>query len=297
MKKLFKRLAPMAAAALATLSLAPTVHALDVDPGDYTALPAGTNLAIVYYQHATRDKLYSQGNKVPINPGLDSDVGLLRMVHFMEAGGYIIDPQFILPFGRLKAKDDIAALGKGSGIGDLLVGGTIWFNQPGAKTHFGITPFISLPTGEYDRNKALNLGENRWKFILNAGYITEIAPGWNWDVIGDVTIFGKNDDVNDGLGGVTDLKQKPTYQFQTYLRYNLSPALDLRGGLSHLFGGETKVGGVNQDNRLATTKFNFGAAYFVAPTTQLLATWGRDLKVKEGFKVNSEIHLRLLQIF
>jgi hypothetical protein len=81
-------------AAAAALILVPTVARADVDAGDYTALPAGTNLGLAYYQHATRDRLYSQGNRLPINPGLDSDVGILRGVHFMELGGYVIDPQF-----------------------------------------------------------------------------------------------------------------------------------------------------------------------------------------------------------
>lgn len=297
MKSPWKRLSALAGAALLALGMASPAQALDVEAGDYTALPAGTNLVLLYGQHATRDRLYSHGDRVPINPGLTSDIGLLRMVHFMEVGGYTIDPQFILPFGRLKGKDDTSFLGKGDGIGDLLAGGTLWFTKPGAKTHFGVTPFVSIPTGEYDRNSALNIGENRWKFLLNVGYITEIAPGLNIDVVGDVTVFGKNDDVNDGLGGTTELKQKPQYEFQTHLRYNVTPALDIRGGVFYITGGETKVGGVSQDNRQSLWKFNVGTGWFFAPTTQLLATWGRDIKVREGFKVDNEFHLRILQIF
>ena len=112
-----------------------------------------------------------------------------------------------------------------------------------------------------------------------------------------MTFSAKNDDVNDGLGGITELKQKPQYQFQTFLRKNITPTFDLRGGLSYVTGGETKLGGVNQDNRVSTSKFQFGGAWFVGPATQLLATYGRDIKVREGFKVNNELHLRFLQIF
>ena len=138
----------------ATALTATGAQAVEVDAGDYTALPAGTNLGIVYYQHAQRDKLYSGGNRVPINPGLDSDVGILRGVHFMDIGGYIVDPQFLLPFGKLKAKDDLSALGTGSGTGDLILAATVWLvNDPKAKTYVGLTPFLYLPTGTYDRNK------------------------------------------------------------------------------------------------------------------------------------------------
>jgi|APMI01.1.fsa_nt_gi hypothetical protein len=299
MTKALKPLRPLTAIAAAAASLALTApaRAIDLDAGDYTALPAGTNALVVYGQHATRDKLYSKGDQVPIHPGLDSDIGILRGVHFMEVGGLIIDPQFLLPFGRLKGKDDTAALGSSSGVGDLILASAIWFTQPGAKTHFAVTPYLWLPTGKYNRNDPLSLGENRYKFALQVGSIHELAPGVNLDLAADVTFYGKNTDANNGAGGATTLKQKPLLALQSHLRYQLSPTLDLRGGLFYTAGGETKLGGVDQDNRQATTKFNVGAGWFVAPTTQLLATYGRDIKAREGFKVNNQLNLRLLTLF
>ena len=65
----------VASAGLATMLLASgNAVAIEVDAGDYTALPAGTNLGVVYYQYATADSLYSDGDKAPINAGLDSQV-------------------------------------------------------------------------------------------------------------------------------------------------------------------------------------------------------------------------------
>ncbi|AEB86623.1 transporter [Alicycliphilus denitrificans] len=296
MKQFAKRLAPLAAA-LAALMQAGTASAIELDAGDYTPLPAGTTALVLYGQHTTRDKLYSQGNRLPINPQLDSTVGILRAVRFMEVGGLIIDPQFLLPFGRLSAKDDIAGLGSKNSVGDLILASAIWFTKPGDKNHFAITPYLYLPTGSYDRNQTLGLGENRYKFALQAGGIAELAPLILWDYAADVTLFGKNDDYNNGTGGRTTMKQKPLYQLQTQLRYQLSPALDLRAALFHSFGGETKVGGVDQNNRLSTTKFNVGTAWFMKPDLQLIATYGRDIHVREGFKANNQINLRLLKLY
>ncbi|HQT19175.1 MAG TPA: transporter [Thiobacillus sp.] len=282
---------------VAIAAAATGAQAVDVDAGDYTALPAGTNLGLVYYQHAERNKLYSGGNQVPINAGLDSDVGILRGVHFMKIGDYIVDPQFLLPFGKLKGKDGLSALGSGSGTGDLILAATAWLvNDPKAKTYFGITPFLFLPTGTYDRSKALNLGENRWKFALQGGYITPLSESVTLDMIGDVTVFGKNDDFGAGATSQT-LKQKAQFQVQSYLRYHVSPAFDLRAGLSHTWGGETTVNGVNQNDRGATSKFSLGGAYFIGPKTQLLATYGRDMDVRQGLKESGRINLRVLQIF
>lgn len=285
----------LAAAVLACLCTGPmTAHAVDVDAGDYTALPAGTKLAIGYLQHAQRNKLYAGGDRVPGNNKLDSDVGIVRGVYFTEIAGYIVDPQFLLPFGKLKGKGDLSVLGSESGVADLLLAATLWLTPPGGKTHFGITPFVWVPVGSYDRNAALNLGENRWKFALQAGYITPLTDSLTIDVAADFTLFGKNDDF--GPLGQTQ-KQKVMFQAQSWLRYALSAATDLRLGVSHTAGGETKVNGASQDDRTATTKIAFGVASFVGPKTQLLGTVGQDISVRNGFKENARLNLRVLQIF
>lgn len=284
----------VAAAVLATLAHAPAM-ALDVDAGDYTALPPGTNLALVYYQHAQRDRLYSGGAPAPLDARLDSDVGIVRGVHFMDIGGYTVDPQFLLPFGQLKAKNGTAFLGESSGAGDLILAATVWLvNRKESNTYFGITPFLTLPTGQYDRNKALNLGEHRTRFTLQAGYITPLAPKLSLDLIGDVTVYGSNNDF--GAASAT-LEQKATYSAQAHLRYHVSPVFDVRAGVFKTLTGETRVNGAGRGDRGNTTKFNIGATYFLRPTTQLLATYGRDTSVRDGFREESRVNLRLLEIF
>lgn len=291
------RLQTTAGALLLILGCAtcPSAHALDVEAGDYTALPAGTNLGLVYFQHSTRDSLYANGKKVPINAGLDANVGLLRGVHFMDIGGYIVDPQFILPFGNLQARNDTSFLGGASGAGDAILGATVWLvNQPKTDTYFGITPWLYVPTGSYDRTKAINLGENRWKFALQAGFITGLSENVSLDLIGDVTTFGKNREF--GAASAT-MSQNPLYQAQGFLRYKIKPTWDLRLGVSHASGGETSVNDVAQNDKVRTTKFTIGSAWFAAPTIQLMANYGRDTSVENGFRENNRLNLRLLKIF
>lgn len=290
------RCASIASLTLATVLLSSSpVQAVDVDAGDYTALPSGTNLLMGYYQFSTRDALYSDGNKAPINAGLDSHVGILRGVHFTEIGGFVVDPQFLLPMGKLEGKNDTSSLGDTSGLGDLILAATVWLvNKPESNTYFGITPFIYAPTGSYDRKDALNLGENRWKYALQAGYITGLTPKISLDLVGDVTVYGENDKL--GAGNAT-LKQDPSYQFQGFLRYHMNPQWDLRAGLSHTFGGETSIDGADQDDRMSYTKMTLGTAWSVIPGLQLMANYGRDLSVKNGFKEQHRVNLRVLKAF
>jgi hypothetical protein len=67
--------------------------------------------------------------------------------------------------------------------------------------------------------------------------------------------------------------------------------------VSQLIGGETRLDGVSQSDRQSTSKFNVGTAFFVADKTQLVATIGRDISVRNGLKENARVNLRLLQIF
>lgn len=269
--------------------------ALDVDAGDYTALPPGTNLGLLYYQHAERKKLYSGGDAVLSNAQLDSDVGILRGVHYTSLGGYTVDPQFLLPFGRLEAGGDINALGSTDGVGDLILAMTVWVhNDPKNKSYFGITPFVWAPTGSYDKNRALNLGENRWKAALQFGYITPLSDHVTLDLVGDATWYGKNDAF--GPASAT-LKQDIAYQVQTHFRYSLSDATYLGFLYSHTWGGETEVNGVKQNDRLSTGKIAFTVGHFFVPTVQGLVSAGRDVTVENGFKEDWRLNLRLLKVF
>src|SRR5690242_6243802 len=93
-------------------------HAIDIDAGDYTAFADGTNLGMLYAQYAERNRLYANDQRVPGDNDLDSDIGVLRVIHFMKIGGFTVDPQFLLPFGRLKGRGDLGpVLGERSGVG------------------------------------------------------------------------------------------------------------------------------------------------------------------------------------
>ena len=138
LRRRLRAVATSAAVALACAAM--PAHAIDVDAGDYTALPAGTNLGLLYYQHAERDKVYAGGTQVA-GGRLNSDIGILRYVHFMDIGGFTVDPQILLPFGGLRGSKDLSALGSGAGVADPIPAATVWLlNQPEQKRYFGITP-------------------------------------------------------------------------------------------------------------------------------------------------------------
>lgn len=130
--------------------------------------------------------------------------------------------------------------------------------------------------------------------MLQVGYIQGIGDKLTLDFAADVTAYGRNDRANPAGQSLT---QAPTYQVQGFMRYALSPAWDLRAGLSRTRVDETKLDDNNQNTATTIDKLQLGTAVFVTPKTQLLATRGRDLSVSNGFKEASRLNLRILQVF
>jgi hypothetical protein len=227
---------------------------------------------------------------------LKSDIGIIRYIRPVQwAPNVVVDPQAILPFGRLKTGGSASALGNASGTADLILGAPLKFLlDTTTKDAFSIGPFVYLPTGNYDHTKPLNLGENRWKGLLQLAYVKHFDATWAVDLVADVLVHGKNKKFGPGSAS---LKQDPRYEAQAHLRYNLSPATSFSGDYGYYWGGETKVNGVAQNDRLKTHYARLTAAHFLNQTLQLQAQVGADLSVENGLKEKGRLNLRLVKIF
>ncbi|APW36279.1 hypothetical protein RD110_02860 [Rhodoferax koreense] len=278
-----------------------TASAIDVEAGDYTALPDGANAFVVYGQYARRNANYAGGNKLPGSPRLESEVGIARYLHVLRLDDrWTVDPQVLLPFGHLKPSGDLSPLGSVSGVGDLILATAFKYKiDPAAGEVFGVTPYLYLPTGSYDANKALNLGENRWKFALQSAYTRPLAPKWRMDAVGDVTFFGKNTECGAACGSTTNttLKQSALYSGQLYLRYEPSASWSTAIGVTHAWGAESRVDGVSLNDRTGTTAVKLTASTFVAPNLQLMGTVSRDVQVHNGLREQARLNLRAFYLF
>lgn len=286
-------LAPAAALLATLLPLAAT--AFDTDADDYVSSPAGTTVALFYFQHVERDAQYVDGRRVPGAPSLTTDTGILRLAHLVSAGGYLLDPQLLLPFGSQQAGGTLAGWGHTEGVADLIVGNTVWLlDQPKTNNYAGISTFVSVPTGDYDRNRALNWGENRWKLTLQGGWQHALDAQWSAVMIGDGTFFTGNTDY--GATGAT-LRQRPQWQGQFYLRYTASERVDTFVGYSFTVGGETSIDGVDQHDRQRQSKFTIGGGYFFTPQIELFGAYGHDFSTANALRESNRFNLRVSRSF
>lgn len=276
---------------------ASSAWAAEADPGDYVAAPPGTDLALLYYQHSSagtyRD---ADGDKVAGHSRFRSDIGIFRYVHFAELWGYTIDPQVVLPFGRLDdARLGGADIQGNSGIGDPQFTATLWLlNDPAAKRWFGISPFVVAPLGTYDKHEAFNLGENRWKGIVQAGYVQGLGECFSWDWIGDVTWYGRNDEAGDGN---QTLRQQRSYQMINWLSYHLDGGSRLAVGYSTTHGGKQELDGEDTGSRTRVDQWRALYATPVGTASQFQVALAKDLNVRGGFERDYQLNFRIAHSF
>lgn len=278
--------------------LGSSVHAAvnDVFPGDYTALPQGSFLATWYFYHREFSGLYANDRRL-MDGVVRSDVAALRMVKYLKAGDYTVAPVVVLPMSDMHASGgSLPALvgDKASGFGDIRLGSTLWLvNEPAQRHFFGVTGVVTMPTGAYRADRVLNVGENRWKFAVNMGWIRALAEKWTLDLSPELVWYGVNDDYARGKR----LEQKTSLAFTAYVRHHLNTATQLFVGGQLNDGGETVLNGTAQRNEALNPRLSLGIAQSLSATTQLTARYARDTSIRSGFKTDDEFALRFLTLY
>lgn len=262
-------------------------------PGDSEPLPPGTDLALLYYQHAERDRVNVNGRSAVPDFRLTSDIALARFVHWTTLGGFVVTPQVILPFGRL----DMRGAGNQtvSGMGDPMFGSNIWlYNNKESERYFSLGGYFAIPAGSYDASKAsMNLGENRWKGVLEVNWVQAIISKV---LYAEATLeFDKFGDNNNYAGA--RLRQDNVYELQTHLRYILNDKNQLGVSYFHTIGGKTYLNGVAQNDRQTSDHALLTWTHFLEPRLQLQFQGGTDLYVKNGPQENWRFNLRIARAF
>jgi hypothetical protein len=266
-------------------------HALEAHPGDAVAPPPGMGLVGLYAIHQDLDPLRAQGRDVA-GPTAKADVALLRLFYATKIGEVQVNPQVVLPYGRIAGGGTLSSVPSESGLGDVSVLASIMLHQdPASKTSVYVLPGVVLKTGAYDPAK-LSIGQNRMKYLVQLGAQTGLGKDWIVDGYADITAFGTN---SRNAGG--ELKQRPLLTLQSYLRYAAAPGTELAAGLRYYSGGETRVANVDQNDRISQTAMLLTASHWLDGKTQLMANWGKDLRMSNGFKTSTNIELRAIRLF
>ncbi len=283
--------AKLASLAAALLFLASAPARADNDARDYVAAPPGTFLMITYFKHVFGHQAYHDGDKVSSDFNLSQNLVIFRPVYYTKVGPFVVDPQCLIIAGEAHLDGDLDGDGvpddgdlSASGLADPVLLATVWFvNDAQSKTWLGFTPFLTLPIGSYDKDKALNMGANRWALKPEIGFVKGFGSTY-LDLTAAYEFYGDNDDF--GSASVTR-EQDPLLTLEAHLSHDITKSFYIAAEYFYHWGGETTVDGAEQNDDQSNHAWQGTLGFGIADNYQLLLQYRNDFLVKSGPKTDT----------
>ena len=227
--------------------------AQELEPRSYANAPAGLNFVVAGYQN-------SQGGLIldPAIPIIDAtsrvNIAIFGYLRTLNVAGLSAKAGFVLPYADLNAQgrdeNNLLLTRETSGIIDPALYFSInFYGAPALSwqefrtyqqdTIAGFTLKVTPPLGNYDKEKIINLGTNRWSIKPELG-ISKAINRWIMEATTNVTFYSENDTFDMDKAR----KQAPVYSVQGNLTYTFKNKIWLSYGVTYFTGGETKVDGV-----------------------------------------------------
>jgi hypothetical protein len=122
-------------------------------------------------------------------------------------------------------------------------------------TIVGAAVAVTMPTGQYDRDQLINIGQNRWVVRPQLGVLHQ-RNQWQFELTGSVFLYGDNNNFFQG----TRREQDPLWFLQGHVVYTFKPGLwsSFSGGYG--YGSRSTVSGLpkSDDSRLRYWKLSLG---------------------------------------
>jgi len=249
-------------AGIACLLLPAVAGAQELEPRAYSNLPTGLNFLALGYAHSEGG--LATDPSLPVEDAhLKIHTGLLAYVRSLDLWGNSGKFDVILPYSQLSGSALVAGLPherEVSGFGDPRLRLSINFHGAPALSLaefaawqqdlvIGASLQATLPTGQYDPSKAVNLGTNRWSLKPDIGF-SKAFGALTVDLTVGATVFGTNDE---SFGGRT-VEQAPLYSMQTNLSYVFAGGVWAALGATYYSGGRSTANGVRRDDELANSR-------------------------------------------
>lgn len=239
----------------------------DIEPRRWTPLPVGTTVAGV-------SAIAGRGS-VALDPLLQIEDGTVEQttvvasaVHAFDLWGKQARIDLRVPYRHSRWEGMLAGLPRSRdvrGFADPRVRLSVNVLGPPAldedafrayraarpvDTIAGLAMAVSLPLGDYDDDKLLNLGSNRFAITPQLGVVHVRGP-WSFELTGSVSFFTDNDD----FLVTRTLEQDPVWVVQGHVVYAPSPAWWASVGAAYDWGGASRVDGAASDDYRETAYF------------------------------------------
>jgi hypothetical protein len=236
--------------------IATQAHAGEIEPRAYVNTPVGINFLLAGYIYS--DGGLSTAGSSPIKDAqLTMHTGVLAYARSLDLWGKSGKFDVILPYSDLSGTAMVAGQTRErnvSGLNDPLFRFSVnFYGAPALSVQefadyqqdliIGASVQVSAPLGQYDKDKLVNLGNNRWFVKPDIG-ISKAWGGLSLELSTGVYFFSKNDEF---FGGQT-LEQDPLYTSQAHVTYSFGRGIWSAVSLNYDYGGRTTKNAVQSDD-------------------------------------------------
>ena len=248
---------PFLMALLLIFCWANTSFAQDTEPRRWAQIPTGVNFVGIGYSYSDGEIFFD-----PLLQIEDATFGLhgigvayIRTFAFMGKSARV---DFSLPYktGRwegLLNGEYVSVRRRGPGdararFSMLLYGGPAenlqeFVKSKKSNTVVGAALAVTMPTGDYNSSRLINLGANRWVIRPQLG-VTHSRGQWTGELTGSLFLY----DDNNHFWQETKLETDPLFAVQGHLIYTFRPGLWASISTAYGWGGEATVNGDAKNN-------------------------------------------------
>ena len=234
------------------LLVASAAHAQELEPRLYANAPTGLNFAIAGYAYTTGGVVADPS--IPLdNAKIDVHSAVVAYAHSFAAWGRSAKIDAIGSYTTLSGRADFAGevlTRDVSGWGDPRVRLSINLHGAPALTLREIGSYRQdlivgasltawVPVGQYDEQRLVNIGTNRWSLKPEIGLSQALGP-WILELIGAAQFYADNDDF---LGNSTRA-QEPVYSVQGGGIRSFGSGAWVALFATYFSGGRTTVDGI-----------------------------------------------------
>ncbi len=238
------------------------LHAQTLEPKLYANIPIGLNFLLIGYGHS--EGAIPENSSLGLeDPNLNINSTFLAYGRTFDVLGHNGKFDLIMPYSTL----DGTALQFGNPVSRDVKGmadtkARVSLNLFGAPalslqefasytpdTVVGVSLQVTIPTGQYDSSKLINIGAHRWALKPGIG-ISKTISDYTFEFSADAEFYTLNDNF---FGGIKR-KQEPIYSTQLHVLYTFRRAMWLGIGATYYWGGEFFNDGVGTDNELRNSR-------------------------------------------
>jgi hypothetical protein len=279
--------------AVARCSLNP-VWAQDLSPRAYVITPLHSNAIITTYSFFQGSVLFDGAAPITGATGTYS-VPILSYYHSFSLLGRSANMNVSLPYAVGNFQGNVAGQPKQiyrSGLLDFtsrvsvnLKGGPAMpaeeFRKWRQKTLLGVSLKVLAPTGQYDPNKLVNWGANRWAFKPDFGY-SKRWKNWFLDSYAGAWFYTTNPQYYSPPVPKPQT-QKPIGAFEGHLSYDVKPRFWFSLDGNFWFGGVTSLSGIaNPATRQTSSRVGVTASLPLGPHQSVKVSYNNGDYIRFG---------------